>query len=491
MARRLVIRADATPGIGAGHISRMIALGQAWLRKGGSVVFVACITAPELCKRIRDEGFGLIELSASYPDPVDLSAMKGIVRETDRVALDGYHFDTAYQQVLRAMGCETLVMDDVNDRGRYSASILVNPNAGAENYAYDTDGDTLVLRGARYALLRQEFLAASCPGSKAVSPARRVLVTYGGADSSNMAGQALEALSRCFIDGLHVRVVLGPVCEHRERLQAQVLALPFRCETLWAVEDMSSIMRWADIAIGAAGSTCWELCHLGVPMVVSAVVDNQQGVAAALRSHGAAVVVDSLDGETLGKIMIDPDALQAMSLAGQKLVDGFGAERIVSAFEWADLHFRPVCFEDWELLLQWRNASEVRRYSLNTQRIDSEEHRAWLRKRLADGGGLFFIAESNETPVGQIRFDRVEDKMQVSLNVAPGMSGRGIGSAMLGNACGRVFALHPEVTVVARVKEDNVASNTMFCKAGFVLEGAQECPEGRIHTYSLRGRHAR
>jgi RimJ/RimL family protein N-acetyltransferase len=189
--------------------------------------------------------------------------------------------------------------------------------------------------------------------------------------------------------------------------------------------------------------------------------------------------------------MNDGIALRAMSLAGRELVDGFGAERVVSAFEWAELHFRPVCFEDWELLLQWRNASEVRRYSFNTQEIDPEAHRAWLRKRLADGGGLFFIAESHGTPVGQIRFDRVEDEMLVSLNVAPGMAGRGIGSAMLGQACGKVFALHPEVTVAARVKEDNAASSKLFSKAGFSLEGVQGQGAGQFLNYLLRQRHER
>jgi spore coat polysaccharide biosynthesis predicted glycosyltransferase SpsG len=46
-------------------------------------------------------------------------------------------------------------------------------------------------------------------------------------------------------------------------------------------------MAWADVAVTAAGSTCWELCYAGLPALVTVLADNQRGVAAALADAGA------------------------------------------------------------------------------------------------------------------------------------------------------------------------------------------------------------
>ena len=40
-APHLVARADAVPGLGAGHVARQLALSQAWRDRGGSVTLVA------------------------------------------------------------------------------------------------------------------------------------------------------------------------------------------------------------------------------------------------------------------------------------------------------------------------------------------------------------------------------------------------------------------------------------------------------------------
>ncbi|MCZ6807555.1 MAG: UDP-2,4-diacetamido-2,4,6-trideoxy-beta-L-altropyranose hydrolase, partial [Deltaproteobacteria bacterium] len=52
----IVIRADATPAIGSGHVMRSLALAQALRNAGASVGFVHI--APESTRsRLRDDGF--------------------------------------------------------------------------------------------------------------------------------------------------------------------------------------------------------------------------------------------------------------------------------------------------------------------------------------------------------------------------------------------------------------------------------------------------
>jgi len=116
----LIIRADANNRTGTGHLMRCLSLAQAWSRRGGQVTFLSCCENDALLRRIRAEGFGLVRVEQPHPDPGDLSIVLSVVRDvTDCndplwLILDGYQFDTAYQESIRKTGIRLLVIDDSN-----------------------------------------------------------------------------------------------------------------------------------------------------------------------------------------------------------------------------------------------------------------------------------------------------------------------------------------------------------------------------------------
>jgi len=57
-------------------------------------------------------------------------------------------------------------------------------------------------------------------------------------------------------------VVLG-------QIENELCLLPFVFRLFSSVNNMSELMSWADIAISAGGSTCWELAYMGLPRSVS------------------------------------------------------------------------------------------------------------------------------------------------------------------------------------------------------------------------------
>ena len=69
-------------------------------------------------------------------------------------------------------------------------------------------------------------------------------------------------------------------------------------------------MEWADVAVSAAGTTCWEMCLLGLPAILIGLAPNQRPVAQELDRRGVAVYLDS-EGDSLSKTHCRETALVA------------------------------------------------------------------------------------------------------------------------------------------------------------------------------------
>lgn len=312
---------------------RMIALGQAWQQLGGHVRFIGQTTP--LIDKLKTEKFEVVQLDTIHPDPSDIDLLLSKTKKDGWVAIDGYHFDIGYQTSVRATGRRTLVLDDYNNRKAYDATILLNQSSSEAGSLYDLPPGAAILQGARYALLRKEFqrLESERPLPKRIG---KILVTMGGADPDNTTSTALKAIAKFGDTSLHVKVVAGGANPHLNAVKDQIAELPCRCELLIAVDDMPSLMRWADVAISAGGSTCWELCFFGLPFIAIQTADNQAGVIKELQNHRAAICLDTAPSvgdiaAELEKLAENMTARQAMQAAGQSLVDGKGAMRVAKA----------------------------------------------------------------------------------------------------------------------------------------------------------------
>jgi spore coat polysaccharide biosynthesis predicted glycosyltransferase SpsG len=132
-------------------------------------------------------------------------------------------------------------------------------------------------------------------------------------------------------------VVAGAGNPHYDELQAAAAESPQPIRTERNVTDMPGLMSWADLAVSAGGSTCWELAFMGLPNVVLVLADNQRGIAAGLGEAGvslnlgwhadctAKIVADALEG-----LMFSADRRAKMSRRGRELVDGLGGTRVVA-----------------------------------------------------------------------------------------------------------------------------------------------------------------
>lgn len=486
ITNNLIIRADASTRMGTGHVMRCIALGQAWQDAGGNVSFVSCCDSDGIKKRIREEGFGLSELSGSYPESEeDISTTLDIAGQTGAawVVVDGYHFDLTYQKALRAAGFKLLLMDDYNHHPQYECDLLLNQNINADKLAYRINSDAKLLLGTNYALLRREFSQGSKKKER-VFPniGTHVLVTLGGSDPDNVTLTVIEAFQDLNIPGLQAKIIVGPANPNRGILQDAIGSSESDIQRLDSVIDMPDLMRWADLVVSAGGSTCWELCRLGVPFMTLVLAENQSGLATELDRRGIAQclgyspAVEAI-AEAVDELLSDHDARMRRSAAGRRLVGGFGVDRVLclpakesglDLFK-GRLALRPAAVCDMECFWKWANDLLVRKNCYHSAPISLEIHDAWFSGKLGSADTMMLVLELDGNAVGQIRYDRCGDRAVIGLSIDKYFRGLGLGHKIIELSLERALSELKISAVKAEVFQSNTSSQSAFLKTGFEL----------------------
>lgn len=339
----LIIRADASREMGTGHVMRMLALAQAWCRRGGRAQFLCCSCPDGIRDRIEEAGFSVVFISAEPGSKEDLEALLQVVRQYPRcrVVLDNYHYKFEYQSAVREMAGKLMVVDDYGHLNEYDADILLNQNPSAEAlHLSNRVHGAVVLAGTEYALLREEFLDKR-PKEKIIRDAPlNVLVMMGGGDPYNVTHVVLQALSKLSECIREVRVLVGAVSPHKESIREFAEQVSFSCTVLENETNMPGQLEWGDFAISAAGSTCWELAYMQIPTALVVVADNQCEIADSLTSSGASINLgwhkEFREGDlewALGEVLSNSEKRQSLVCACRDKVDGRGADRVAGALD--------------------------------------------------------------------------------------------------------------------------------------------------------------
>ncbi|QEG23498.1 UDP-2,4-diacetamido-2,4,6-trideoxy-beta-L-altropyranose hydrolase [Mariniblastus fucicola] len=475
----VVIRADAGPAIGTGHVMRMMALGEACCKLGAGVTMLCGQIPAGLVQRLIRCGIDVHQLKSPTCDQNDAAETMAFARQqsADWIVLDGYGFCSQYQHAMSKSEAVLMMMDDGEIADRNSVDVVLNQNA----YAAAELGDKGMLAGCEFTLLRSEFLSASASEPKSIrQTARRILVTLGGCDDANWTMRVLKAMSFGGSQKLIVDVVVGAGYRHFQSLMDLKKVLPFTIRIHRNVDRMVDVMRRVDFAITAGGSTCYELARCGVPSLAIPVADNQIPIVEALEKYGTLTAFDP-DGEDqecssrltrmIRDLSLDAVTRDRMSQAGRTLVDGKGAFRIARQMANWGLKLREAEMSDAEVLLAWRNDPEVRSVSFNSDRMSLETFRIWLQKKMENQQTRRWIAETrNGLPIGQVclEFENPQQAV-IELTLDHTRRGKGLGRTIIERACKLGFEENPLMdSVVARICPGNVASERAFRSVGFV-----------------------
>lgn len=333
----VVLRADASAEIESGHVVRCLALAEHLRERGARCVFAVRPPALEVVPALGGGEWEVLALTA--PPGAEARELRVRLSESPRwLVVDHYERGEGFEQAARAWAGRVLALDDLPSRP-HDCDVLLDPTLGRERAAYRAlvPERCALLLGPAYALLRRQFAAARAGALERraqASGVERILVSFGGTDPYELTLTALEGVR---LADLHasVDVVVGPAAPYLGAVRERAAQLPFPVEVHAQVSDMASLMTCADLAIGAAGTTSWERCCLGLPSLTTVVAANQADIAESLARAGAARMlgdVEDFDARALSRALKevagDREGLARMSRVAAGVCDGLGAARV-------------------------------------------------------------------------------------------------------------------------------------------------------------------
>lgn len=349
-------RVDASAAIGGGHVMRCLTLADHLRSQGASVGFLSARLLPTFRERIKASGHQLRMIAPVEQEfvhnwdslPMDedaqlqdasnsIAALDGVPMSW--IAVDHYRLGAAWQQAFVSVKPDTriFVIDDLANR-RHHCDLLLDQSFGrdADDYGELIPADARVLAGTDYAVLRPEFAEeriGSISRRADCSVAATLFVFLGTSDVGGITAKLVKPLVQ--LDNLkNIDVVIARDTSSYVELRELSKRHP-RVRLHVDNPPMARLMAVADLAIGAAGSTSWERCCLGLPSITVVLAKNQQMVSETLAAAGACETVADPEAviAAASALINDGERRLRMSRVAASLVDGKGVERVAAVLD--------------------------------------------------------------------------------------------------------------------------------------------------------------
>ena len=361
----VIFRTDSSLEIGSGHVMRCLTLAQALRDQGSKCLFICREHNGNLLDLIRERGFETKTLPVQiiswaktdqqyttskniieYEEwlgsdwQTDAEQTKHAIGNTiaDWLVVDHYGIDLKWESTLKPNYQRLLVVDDLADRS-HICDLLLDQSFGRtpDHYKNLLPDNCKTLLGSQYALLRPEFsrFRKYSLMRRPKATLQRLLISMGGIDKNNVSGDILEALDDCLLpDNLIITVVMGRHSPWLDQIHKQASQMKRSTKVLVNVENMAKLMTESDLAIGAAGSTTWERCCLGLPTITVTIASNQLFIAKELES---ATKVKAVKTETLkedlkaffNEVVLSKNLLGEISSRAGIITNGLGTSIVL------------------------------------------------------------------------------------------------------------------------------------------------------------------
>lgn len=342
-AGEVILRCDGSDTVGFGHLFRCLAIATELARRGWKPCTFLMAGDHRVCARlVQARGHGFVPLDTPAGGVLDAERTRSLARErAARVIADSHAFDRVYFERLRPCRPPIVSFDD-DASATHMSDIVVNYNPGAEHLPLRTARHTTRLLGPRYFTLDERFLVARrAPAAAVKATADTLAIALGGAPDPGTVASVLHGV-RIWLDeapGRHVRLFAGvsPPRAHLARFEA---LLGPRATLVCDPPDLPHALARADFALVNGSIMGLEAAAVGLPLLVTAVAQNQRLAAEAFGHLGIGVPLppaDACDAQTsliaCRQLSADQARRHALRAAALALLDGRGSARIVDAMQ--------------------------------------------------------------------------------------------------------------------------------------------------------------
>ena len=351
---RVVFRVDSSIMIGTGHVMRCLTIAHYLHSIGYNCVFISRSHIGPLGNLIQKEGHKLYLLDNDKQETHSVKKIRsnpylawlGVdwildAAETIKIIddlkpqwliVDHYALDINWETKIRPFVSKIMVIDDLADR-KHDCDIILDQTFGRKNIEYieNVPGQCKILCGSNYSLLREEFAMwrEASFRFREVAKLDNILINLGGIDKDDFTSRVLEVLKSCEIPkNCKLTIVMGSNAPWVSQVKSVSDSMPWKTNVMVGVNSMAEIMSNADLAIGAAGSTTWERCCLGVPSIQLVIAKNQYFIAEKLQKAKATKLLKKLDRLPY-LIQTAPNWMPQISKKCRSITDGEGVKRVV------------------------------------------------------------------------------------------------------------------------------------------------------------------
>lgn len=313
MKSRILIKTEASPKIGWGHMMRMIALAD-MLRLQYEILFVSNSKV--------DLKYRILALS-------DKEFLEQI-NSKDIVILDGYEYTISFQRRIKDRGARLVCIDDYQHTNYY-ADLIINPAPGVTESQIGGQDYTKHLLGPNYSLLRIPFLEKFSRSFK--NHLSSIFICFGGTDPMDLTTRYVELFLDNRADLIEeVNVVLGLSYSGRvQNLKSKKLKTHKSLNSF----EIRDLLRGCDLAVTSASTILFEALSQKTPTIAGYYVDNQISIYNGFVKMGA---IEGIGDLTQSKVSLGEEFFNGyywkrrLDLLND-IFDGKNGERIVTAFK--------------------------------------------------------------------------------------------------------------------------------------------------------------
>lgn len=377
----------------------------------------------------------------------------------DFVVIDNYVIKEDFVKAVKNLNLKTVSINDLPELA-LPTDLVINHAINLQSEDFNV-GSSKLLLGKDYLLLRSEFFESQ-KSLKKEPTKEQILICFGGADPLGLSLKYLNFLQP-YLERYQVAIMTNsdPLKYELANFKKENPLFDIYIYSNLDAIDVVQLIKNSKVAIVPASTIALECMCVNIDLITGQFVDNQKVLSKSIRDLDLAVNVG--DFTKLDQEAFDQYFQKAISggykIKQKKYFDTDPRENILREFKRLEsnknMKLRKVNFEDWKILLDWRNDFETRTRSHSEEMISEEDHKTWLKNVINDSNRILFIGYIEDTPVGTVRadFDSTTNSYELSWTISPHARGQGIGKKIV-----QLLVEKLNSRVRAEIKEDNIPS---------------------------------